>query len=91
MTDAIISHLPAALWIIPVTAAIFAALIWYALSQKDHVSALFRHGKTMFRIEARGRHASPLSSNPVRGRRPAGTTAVPAEMAHKSASGRIHG
>jgi cytochrome c-type biogenesis protein CcmH/NrfF len=53
--NALLSTLPAALWIVPIVFAIFAALVWYALSRKDEVNALFMHGKTVFRIEAKGR------------------------------------
>lgn len=51
----LLSALPAALWIIPIIVVIFAALVWLALIRKDEVSAMFLHGKTMFRIEAKGR------------------------------------
>jgi len=50
-----LSNLPGALWIIPIIFAIFAGLVWYALFWKEDVSALFMHGKTVFRIEAKGR------------------------------------
>ena len=55
MVKSILFVLPSTFWIVPILFGIFALLVWYALSRKDHVSALFRHGKTVFRIEATGR------------------------------------
>jgi cytochrome c-type biogenesis protein CcmH/NrfF len=50
-----LNTLPVALWMVPITFfLVCAALIWYALFRKDQVVAFFQHGKTMFRIEARG-------------------------------------
>jgi len=34
---------------------IFGGLIWYALRTKDHVHAMFSHGKTVFKLEAKQR------------------------------------
>jgi cytochrome c-type biogenesis protein CcmH/NrfF len=42
------------LWIVPINAVMFGALVWLALLRKNEVDAMFLHGKTMFRIEAKG-------------------------------------
>jgi hypothetical protein len=52
--SAVLHVFPNALCTFVIVVAILAVLVWYALSRKDEVNAVFMHGKTMFRIEARG-------------------------------------
>jgi lipid-A-disaccharide synthase-like uncharacterized protein len=54
MMSGLLSILPSAFWIIPIIFGMFVVLVWYALSRKEDVSALFLHGKTVFRLEAKG-------------------------------------
>jgi hypothetical protein len=50
---------------------IFGGLVWYALRTKDHVHAMFSHGKTVFKLEAKQRgprrNARPTRPASLRG------------------------
>jgi hypothetical protein len=41
------------------TFLVFGGLVWYALYRGGYVRAVFSHGKTVFELEAKERHARP--------------------------------
>lgn len=43
----------------------FGGLVWYALRTKDYVHAMFSHGKTVFKLEAK-RRRSARNERPTR-------------------------
>jgi hypothetical protein len=58
MISAIISGVPVGLWIFLVVALLVGAvLVLYALYSKGDVKAVFSHGTTVFKLEAKSRQS----------------------------------
>jgi hypothetical protein len=56
-TLAIFGFVPSGFWFFLVFVVIVAGvLVFYALYSKVDVKAVFSHGRTMFQLEAKGRH-----------------------------------
>lgn len=52
-----IAFLPSGLWIfLGLVVIVAGALVFYALRSKGDVKAVFSHGSTVFKLEAKSRH-----------------------------------
>ena len=65
-TSAIFSVVPVGFSLAALFILVFAGLVFYALRSKGDVSAELSHGKTSFKLEARGRSASRAKNRPFR-------------------------
>jgi hypothetical protein len=59
MTSAIITLVPSGFWIfLGLVVIVAGALVFYALRNKGDVKAVFSHGSTVFKLEAKTRKQS---------------------------------
>jgi len=65
-TSAIFSVVPVGLSLVVLSILVFAGIVFYALRIKRDVSAELSHGKTRFKLAARGQSAPRAKNRPFR-------------------------